>query len=445
MEENYQQQLYREMIEYFYQRFDRYIVGKWYEGELDGPITDDIRKRAYKTLYGKVKSENVANRQTIRKWFGIGGKGSTPTRNQILNLVLGLHLSIEEAEEYLQMGISQPGFQVNDYKEFILMYCLEHQIGVDGYQRMVEFYESHCKKDAEWKHEAHTQWLTDKFAEIKDYGAEDFLVWMYKNQAYFKGYSLTMLRTYQMMIEECLEYVRSDNREVLMRTLEPTGFYEWALENGVEKPYEAGDIERFVKNVSRRKENPLSEVQCREIRSLVSRAYANRDRMSDLITELYSTGLPGPSDRRNSEIQEALKDEIHRVDGKYLSELLHTALLKERQMQLQIELSETPDQLQRKVKKEELSKLNQRVHLLQRSDVLILAQYLIYKRISLRIEEEETRYDAEEAREEFLLFGNDILESLGMREINNDYLLDHVLLACFDKEEMYLFAEVLEE
>jgi hypothetical protein len=54
------------------------------------------------------------------------------------------------------------------------------------------------------------------------------------------------------------------------------------------------------------------------------------------------------------------------------------------------------------------------------------------------------RYNMEEARREFMDYANAILGVCGMRLINPEYQLDYLLLECFAKDEMCLFAEVFE-
>ena len=132
---------------YYYEQFESFITRKWCDYKLPQIIRDTDRKYAYKRFYHIVKNENVANRQTIRKWFGLSDNKSTPNRNQIFKIAFALNMTLAEAEDYLKNGISDAGFHVNDYEEFMMMYCLDNGIDYEQYQKMLEFYERKCEKD----------------------------------------------------------------------------------------------------------------------------------------------------------------------------------------------------------------------------------------------------------------------------------------------------------
>ena len=91
-----------------------------------------------------------------------------------------------------------------------------------------------------------------------------------------------------------------------------------------------------------------------------------------------------------------------------------------------------------------MKKFRQRIHLIGRSDLLVLAQYIIYRRLEEYSLLYDKTYSQMEAQKAFREYADGILEMCGMRKIDRNYLLDHVLLECFAKEEMYLFSEVIE-
>ena len=75
------------------------------------------------------------------------------------------------------------------------------------------------------------------------------------------------------------------------------------------------------------------------------------------------------------------------------------------------------------------------------SDLLILAQYIIYAKY------ENNSYvscDYRPAREEFRVYADSIMELCGMRKLDDSYMLDYVMLSCFSEEEIYLFSEIIE-
>ncbi len=443
MKETYYKQLYCNMTEKFYHRFDDFITVRW-SGQDIGDIHEKERKIAYRKFYYEVKRSDVANRQTIRRWFGLDPERSIPSRKQIFKIALAAGLSPEETEEYLKQGISQPGFQMSDYREFIIRYCLEHRKGCDICRKMIDFYEQKAQNRGKWEQESNTNWIREQYIFVKEYSEEEFVVWMCKHQRYFKGYSLTNLQCYRELLQQCLIFLRKDVKEALARALDEAGFFEWQNEHGNKNVNNDQEIERFVKNRLRSKKKCISPEDAREIRKLASMAYAPQDRMSDLILEIYST-MPGRDKHQERyALYNALGGELKRVDRKYISELLNMAVLKEKQMILQMELAAETDEKQRQKKEKELKKFRQRVHLIGRSDLLVLAQYIIYRHLEEYSLLYDKTYNQKEAQEEFREYADGILEMCGMRKIDQNYMLDHVLMECFAEEDMYLFSEVIE-
>ena len=443
MDKTYYKQLYRDITENFYHRFDDFITVRW-SGQHIAGIREEERKAAYRKFYQAVKHSDVANRKTIRRWFGLDEETSLPSRKQIFKIALAVGLSPEETEEYLMQGISQPGFQMSDYREYIIRYCLEHRKGRDICRKMIDFYEQKGQNKGKWEQESNTNWIREQYTQVKGYSEEEFVVWMCKHQRYFKGYSLTNLQCYRELLQQCMIFLRKDVKEALARALDEAGFFEWQRENGIKNAYNDQEIERFVKNRLRSRKAAISQEEAREIRKLASMAYAPQDRMSDLVLEIYST-MPGRDKHQERYvIYNALGGELKRVDRKYISELLNMAVLKEKQMVMQMELAAETDEKERRKKEKELKKFRQRIHLIGRSDLLVLAQYIIYRRLEEYSLLYDKTYSQMEAQKAFREYADGILEMCGMRKIDRNYLLDHVLLECFAKEEMYLFSEVIE-
>lgn len=459
MEQEYYEQLYFRLLRKYYQQFDRFITVRWGDCEDPAQIGPEDRDRAYKVLYAKIKNAHVANRQTIRRWFGLGGR-TLPTRTQIIKLALATGLSISETVEYLQYGISQPGFQENEYREFIAMYCLDHKMGLEKCQEMIRFYEKKCHMEGGWEQISHTDWLREQYDIVKQYSEEEFLVWMYKNQKYFKGYSLTVLNYYRELMDQCLQIFRRGNEGDLINQLEEYDFFSWLkkVNDGyyddeiIEQCRETGkiqqyirvkDIERFVKNRLRspgtdngKMIDPMDAVSMRNSITIV---YASRDRICDLIVGVYSEMPIWKKTGKKYKIYRTLRDQLQRVDAKYLSEMLNIAILKEQQMRIQMEIARTMDPKEKEKLESKWRKSKARVHLINRSDLLILVQYIICDRYRDAISAENI--DKNIAREDFINFANGIMESCGMRKIDESYMLDDVLLLCLD--ESCAFSEVI--
>lgn len=450
MDEQYQAYLLAQIQEYFYKKFDSFMIEKWSEAPLEDPIPVSQREEAYARFYQKVKRAHVANRQTIRRWFGLGKQDeeslNPPNRKNIYKIAFALGLSMEETEEYLQYGISQAGFQVNDYEEFICMYCLENGLSQEKCQKMIDFFEEKCAGKLTVEQQSKTNWLKEQFQLVKEYPEEDFFVWMCRHRKYFKGYSLTVLNYYHKLVEKCLVWYREEVKKSLVMELKKIGFYEWLDESRREEELVSQDIQRFVKNRCRSKTNALSKSCARDIREMTAKVFADRDRLCDLVTGVYST-VPLRFQGRNKrgKMYKELEGEIRTVDSKYVSELLNVAVLKEQQMERYIKLAQEKDPEKQKKLQQEIRRSGQRVRVVQRSDLLILAQYIIYKEAAEQESLEDYEYDARRVKDKFIHYANGILDSCGMRRVDPEYMLDYLLLSCFDEKEMYLFSEVLEE
>lgn len=356
MSDVYCKQLYRDITSNYYQRFDRFITARWCR-KPEEELEPEDRPTAYKCFYRQIKGSGIVNRQTVRRWFGLDGEQSIPSRSNIFRIALVTEMSVMETQEYLKYGISQQEIQDSDYREFIARYCLDHKLGLDKCRRMIEFYEQKSQDRGKWEQESNTKWVREQYSVVRNYPEEEFLVWMHKHQQYFKGYSLTALNSYRQLIEECLIFLRKDVMESLAQELQSAGFLEWRAEKGQDGVYGGAEIERFVKNRLRTVRNPLS------------------------------------------------------AD---------------------------------KAKEKELKKFKQRIHMIQRSDLLVLVQYVIYRRMIEISELYDQPYNFKVARYEFCELADGILEMCGMRAVDDSYMLDHVLLSCFAEDDMYLFLEVIE-
>ena len=255
-----------------------------------------------------------------------------------------------------------------------------------------------------------------------------------------------MLNYYHKLVEKCLVWYREEVKKSLAMELKKVGFYEWLDESRREEELVSQDIQRFVKNRCRSKTNPLSKSCARDIREMTAKVFADRDRLCDLVTGVYST-VPLRFQGRNKrgKMYKELEGEIRTVDSKYVSELLNVAVLKEQQMERYIKLAQEKDPEKQKKLQQEIRKSGQRVRVVQRSDLLILAQYIIYKEAAEQESLEDYEDDAQRVTDKFIHYANGILDSCGMRRVDPEYMLDYLLLSCFDEKEMYLFSEVLEE
>ena len=214
-----------------YQRTDLFLIRKWSPAHVTGSkqhtitdpdnvsersgqnpadtaatdISDELRQEAYLNFYRQVKPFKLASRQTIQRWFGIGGY-AVPHRRQILELALNLHFSLDETEDYLLHGLSQWNLQVNDYEEMLCMYCLENGQDPETYRFMVDFFETHTDQELRPLQTARTDLLQKSYATKKSLSVREFLVWMCHNAELFKGYSMTVYSYYVSLLNEAFQY-----------------------------------------------------------------------------------------------------------------------------------------------------------------------------------------------------------------------------------------------
>ncbi len=85
----------------------------------------------------------------------------------------------------------------------------------------------------QWEQNTHRD--ADNTEIVKLYKEQDFLLWMYKHQKYFKGYSLTVLHCYQELMTKCLRIFRENMRQSLVVLLKEVGFFSWVAKSRVNK------------------------------------------------------------------------------------------------------------------------------------------------------------------------------------------------------------------
>ena len=470
MEENRKEKMYQEIVQQFFLQWDVFLIQRW--GKKRNNQTsyeEEDRHDAYMNFYKSVKKHKIANRQTIRRWFGLGGQ-TIPNREQIIQLAFALHLTSEETEEYLKFGISEPGFQINDYSECIAMYCLDHNLDHDTYVVMVEFFERHSVREVTLQQTAHTDMLRQEYERQKELSKEEFLVWMCKNCSLFKGYSMTTYRVFLSLVDDALAFFREEVKEMLLFELEETDFFRWAKENEISEEEYGSAIRRYLKNIQRRKDCHLSKEKLQEMKRLLVMGYSSKNRVCDLLAELYA-----PMDIKHcgidQEMTKVLQKEVGNVSAKYVSELLGMSLHKEKMMQMNRAMTElkylpgtelcpkwirerffpeeafvavqTVTEAERILKKYQAQQ-QQRVRNIQRSDLLILIQYIFQKKYMEQMIEDCAEYSGEDAKLEFAQTANTVLESCGMRGLDVQYRLDYSLLSCFEEDEVVLFAELFE-
>ena len=60
---------------------------------------------------------------------------------------------------------------------------------------------------------AHTDEILRRYEPVKNLDTKEFLVWMRKNEALFKGYSMTTYQNYMALLEKALFFLFSDTED----------------------------------------------------------------------------------------------------------------------------------------------------------------------------------------------------------------------------------------
>lgn len=152
----------------------------------------DCAREAFLEFRRRTHRADIASLPTMRRWFGIG-TFHKPTREHVIHMCFALDLSEEQAQEYLKKGLSEPGFQVNNYQELIFLYGIVNHYTYEECLSMMRQFEQNFDREFTYSNHAATQQINQKFEQVKLYPRDEFLLWMADHADWFKGYSRTTL------------------------------------------------------------------------------------------------------------------------------------------------------------------------------------------------------------------------------------------------------------
>lgn len=447
-----------------YMRFDRFLIRRMgYELKGSPEQQEAARKQAYLTFLHRISKENPASLPTIRRWFGIYDF-TAPSREQIFRIAFALELGLQETEEYLVQGLRAPSFQINDYSEMIAMYCLEHRRGYAEYQSMVLEYEGSLQRQQEILRESNTQWLFRQFEFVKQYDEEQFMRWMWENAGIFKGYSMTVQEYLDKYREHVVEYMRTDTKKRLELLLSETGYAAWRKKRIHATGEKEGQlIRKYIKWDARNKKSEIPEHLGKSILELAKLAYSENGLNARLLSELFT--LPKSSPSKQAELP---AHTIRAVSGKYLSDLFHIPERNEMRIRVRQAIQELkrlerdaacPDYILNIIEKygrrglcvadvgealewlEEFDGESRRRRLVvKRDDLLPMILYVAQQRYLKK----GGAYCCSAAKRMFTDLANATLIACNMAPLDENYVYDMILLACFQEEEMYGYEDVLE-
>lgn len=462
--------------------FDRFLLEKWRASE-DGD-SEKERRAACRRFQKALRDKNVAAPGTIRAWFGLGKK-SEPNREKMVQLAFALRLRTKELDEYLQKGLRMPGIQVNDYRELIYYYGLEHEMEMQECDRMILVFEKHMCRAYVPLQETHTVKLWKYYESWHEKDPVHFLKEMCVHAEMFKGYSKTTLDHFKRLKTELLQDIRHRIRENLTIDLRTLGYPEEISPQTIEASCEKEKIHRFLKNISRHvevKNNPAKQALIQSVRRDCSVVYSGHERNRDLLRELYSPAVSSQSgkvlfSKKNKRMQTTYG--LSYMTERHISDLVGISIQKEREIRLAQAIAclseETaedicPEWIRKMIETEDagaagqkqeyaaltveqarklLVKMHQqqrtRCLLIQREDLLPLIMEVARRKYCRQQEKLGEKPDPKEARRYFSTMANTILADCSMAPLDERYALDKLLLESFGGEVVECFADLLED
>lgn len=441
----------------------------------------ELRTKAYRYLTKAYKSQQeifddkMPSPKTLRKWCGLEEESARPKRRQAFQLAFLLHFAEEELAEYLKEGLLQPGVQINDYQEMIWLYGIHNNLTYDECVDMIRIYEKHAGHDKAIEQNTHTEILWRMYRENCDLDKAEFMRFLCENVSFFKGYSKRVLAHFIDLKKEILSEIRVERKKELLQELHKTSFYAWAKENNIEEEDYAEEIQKFLRNMARRKESEIPRELAEILSELYWIVYTSKDRATDLLAELYASAFEaGTSEKGKQHLRYKdrkrfnLPKEITFMRSKDFSQIIGIAQQKEKEIRLSQALTtlddceQCPDWIRnllseyripytddieklRKIIDNSLAGQKQRCHLIRREDLLPLIHYVAQKRYENELREDDGKYDQQTARDYFINFANEIFHECEMAPVNEHYQLDYLLLSCYGEEDMYSYSDLLEK
>lgn len=461
--------------------FDCFLLEKW--GTAGTEHDEKERRAACRRFQKALKQNNVAAAGTIRAWFGLGKK-SEPNREKMVQLAFSLGLSHKELDEYLQKGLRMPGVQVNDYRETIYYYGLEHHLSIQECDHMILVFEKHMCQAYVPVQEAHTAKLWEYYEAWHQKDAVHFLKEMCVHAEMFKGYSKTTLDHFNRLKSQILQDIRRNIRKNLLSDLQQLGYMEDIAPYTQEASGEKEKIHRYLKNISRHveiKNNPEMQALIQSVRLDCSMVYSEHERNRDLLRELYSPAMRGQSGKnflykKRTGIQKS--SGLSYMTERHISDLVGISIQKEREIRLaqaiaslegeepespcpgwilQLIEQELPEESAKRGRQEitagQAGKLLDKLHrkqksrclLIQREDILPLLMEVARRKYYQNKEKTGEKESPQEAQRYFVTMANTILSDCSMAPLDERYALDKRLLDSFQEEETDSFADLLEE
>lgn len=438
--------------------FSRFMIREMgFPVESQNKVDDKTRMNAFSEFFRRIDHKKIAAMQTMKRWFGLGGF-STPSRDTLFEICFALKLDGRKTEKYLMQGIFEPAFQVNDYAEVFYFYGLENGKSYEETLEMIDVFEEilaerffQGEEDADLS--VSTRELKKELYSVKTGSKENFMLWMRDHANQFKGYSQTTQNYLEKLRRKIYEDSVEDIRDILESRLSETGYFQWAEKHSGSYDTQADAIRVYLKVLKKRKKQPLSDTEYKNILEMVRFVYAPKETNTKVYRLLFSPktkNLPYLSEKNLSDL---FRVPMHKLFLKNirLAEASLKKLPGEKTCPAEVlpflaEIDKAYTEGKQYSAGEALKLIRQhekeekrRTILLRREDLLPVIFYVSQMEYS----KDEILKEKMSARQHFSEYGNSILNACGLEEMNEKYRLDALLFACLESQREYDYQDIL--
>lgn len=437
-------------------RFDTFLICRM--GYSKSEITEEVRYAAYHKFRKLTARQEFASLPTMRRWFGIHGYAK-PQREHIFMICFSLGASAGELREYLVNGIHESWIQFSDYHEVIYLYGIENGLKWEDALNMISWYERNIAAETVFLRTHTTNQLMEQYILQKDSDPNEFMEWMLSNASSFKGYSQTSLDYFTTYKDIIMKYICSDAQERLDSLLQETDFETWIYEKPfLSKKNRNEAVKKYIYYARRRKKNTISEDLLNNIRELNKIAGSETKTNQNVLSDLFSTSAQDLC--------------LGNLTGKHLSDLLNLPLQMERSIRADKASAELhalpgdakcPKWIQAFIMEYTKGRIklftvaaatewidtfraehHRRCRNINRQDILPMILYVAQHRYLEKIGGNMEQYEKDDARDLFSDLANATLSACGMTELSSEIQLDALLLAAFQEDEMFSYADIAE-
>lgn len=446
--------------------FDTFVIRELGFEFVTKEELEQIRRPAFLKFRKKTKHYDFASMPTMRRWFGIGGI-AIPDREQVFAICLALKTGTDKAGEYLTVGLGESSFQFRDYRELIFHYGLYNELTYEECQSLIQRFEVQWIPNLSGESEEEEKKFLLEYNRIKKKRSQELLSWMLQYSDFFMGYSQKTLDVLMTCRKEVIEFIRREAKDKLESLLAETDYATWRKGKKYQNLSMREVLRRYVKAHQSSSYYKVSQNMRDNILELSQIAYSKLEANSKLLSEVFSIS-------RKKEKQKGGKifRNVKGMTSKHLSDLFNIPLQKKRfflmrqgnyklcdlapevtcpewfQEMADICAKKHPDFATVQEAREWLtyyySEQKRRCIDISRNDILPLAHYIAQHRYLEELNRKNDVYNAEQAKREFIILANKVLEQCQMAPIDENYELDAVLLTCFQPDEMYSFSEILD-